>query len=182
MGILKFFSATSIAFLQFSGPLLGFRFRQLGIKPGLQQSIRADKLIPLFQSDVKFLMLQSSGRTAQKQQKEIQVNFVRQFTMAVGMGGRGLYFERPVNPILTRGKDYVQHITTYPLRCRWSRLCTVLSSKKKRKIKHFIHLNLANRPQSFSSYHKYITYREFRPTTKKACSSYVMCVKLAFLR
>ena len=54
--------------------------------------------------------------------------------------------------------------------------------KKAKKIKHFIHLRLAQRPQSFSSYHKYITYREFRLPTKKACSDYVMCVKVAFLR
>ena len=54
--------------------------------------------------------------------------------------------------------------------------------KKAKKFQNFIHLALAYRPQSFTSYHKYITYREFRLPTKKACSTYVMCVKLAFLR
>ena len=54
--------------------------------------------------------------------------------------------------------------------------------KNAKKIKHFIHLALAYRPQSFTSYHKYITSREFRLPTRKPCSTYVMCVKLAFLR
>ena len=46
--------------------------------------------------------------------------------------------------------------------------------KKAKKIQNIIHLNLANRPQSFTSYHKYITYSEFRQPSKKACSTYVM--------
>ena len=55
--------------------------------------------------------------------------------------------------------------------------------KKAKKIKHFNHLGLANWPQSFSTYHTIcITYSAFRLPTKKAYSSYVMCVKLAFFR
>ena len=46
--------------------------------------------------------------------------------------------------------------------------------KKAKKIKHFIHLALAYRPQSFSTYHMLYHLSEFRPSTKKVCSSDVM--------
>ena len=42
-----------------------------------------------------------------------------------------------------------------------------LGLKDYKKVKHFIHLRLAQRPQSFNT-------SEFRPSTKKVCSSDVM--------
>ena len=55
--------------------------------------------------------------------------------------------------------------------------------KKAKKLKHFIHLRLAQGPQSFATYRSISgNFREFRQPTKKSCSSYVMDLKLAFLR
>ena len=46
--------------------------------------------------------------------------------------------------------------------------------KKARKVKNFNHLALAYQPQSFSAYHTISPFSEFRPSTKKVCSSDVI--------
>ena len=54
--------------------------------------------------------------------------------------------------------------------------------KKAKKLKHFIHLRLANWPQSFDTYHTISRTGNSGYQPKKTSSSYVMYVKVAFLR
>ena len=43
--------------------------------------------------------------------------------------------------------------------------------RKAKKLKHFIHLRLANWPQCLNTYHTISPSSEFRPLSKKVCSS-----------